>query len=140
VVVFSQELILVLLGQLAFGVDYLAQPLATLIVMLCVALWAAGLGLLIGVVADEDRVILLAMMAMFLISALGGAWFPLEITGPVFSTIGHFTPGAWAMDGFQNVLLRGLGVESVLLPALVMLAYAALFFGLAVWRFRNVED
>ncbi len=40
------------------------------------------------------------------------------------------------MDGFQNVVLRGQGVSAVLLPAGAVLAYAAAFFGLAVWRFR----
>jgi hypothetical protein len=40
------------------------------------------------------------------------------------------------MDGFQAVVVRGLGLHSVLLPAGVLLAYALGFFGLAVWRFR----
>jgi len=42
----------------------------------------------------------------------------------------------WAMDGFQNIILRRLGLDSVLLPAGILLAYAVVFFGLAVWRFR----
>jgi hypothetical protein len=54
----------------------------------------------------------------------------------VFSTVGHLTPGAWAMDGFQNIALRGLGLSSVLLPVGVLLAYAAALSALAVWRFR----
>jgi len=40
------------------------------------------------------------------------------------------------MDGFQNIILRGLGLDSVLLPAGILLVYAVVFFGLAVWRFR----
>ena len=40
------------------------------------------------------------------------------------------------MDGFQNIVLRGLGLASVLLPAGVFLGYAVVFFGIAVWRFR----
>jgi hypothetical protein len=40
------------------------------------------------------------------------------------------------MDGFQNIILRGLGFGSVLLPAAVLLGCAGLFFGLAVWRFK----
>jgi hypothetical protein len=52
----------------------------------------------------EEQVIMLSMAAMFLFSALGGAWFPLEVAGAPFSTIGHLTPAAWAMDGFQNII------------------------------------
>jgi ABC-2 type transport system permease protein len=136
-VVFVQQAILVGLGQFAFGVDYLRAPLATLLVMVTLALWTASLGLLIGALAKrEEQVITLSMIAMFVFSALGGAWFPLEVTGQAFATIGHLMPTAWAMDGFQNIVVRGQGLASVLLPTGALLAYAVIFFGLAVWRFR----
>jgi ABC-2 type transport system permease protein len=79
---------------------------------------------------------MISMLSMFLLSTLGGAWFPLEITGETFATIGHITPTAWAMDGFQNLILRGQGFDSVILSAGILLAYAVLCFALAVWRFR----
>jgi len=137
IVVFVQQALLVAVGQLAFGVDYMREPLGTLLMMVTLALWAASLGLLIGALAKvEDQVITWSLIAMFVFSAMGGAWFPLEFTGQTFSTIGHLTPTAWAMDGFQNIVMRGLGLESVLLPAGILLAYAVVFFGLAVWRFK----
>lgn len=137
VVVFVQLLVLVVLGQLFLGVDYLREALGILLVMAAVAVWVACLGLFIGAISKgEEAVVMWSLIAMFLFAALGGAWFPLEVTGPTFSAIGHFTPGAWAMDGFQNIVLRGLGLSSVLLPVGLLLVYAALFFGLAVWRFK----
>jgi len=136
-VVFFQQVILVLLGQFAFGVDYLRQPWAILLLMVVLALWSASLGLLIGALArKEDQVIVLCLVAMFVFSALGGAWFPLDIAGKAFSSIGHLLPSAWAMDGFQNIVLRGLGFNSVLLPSGILLAYTAVFFGLALWHFK----
>jgi len=137
VVVFIQLVLLVAVGQLAFGVDYMREPLAILLVMVTLALWTASLGLLVSVVSDtEDQVVMWSLIAMMVLSAMGGAWFPLDITGKTFSAIGHLTPTAWAMDGFQNIVMRGLGFGSVLLPAGILLAYAAAFFGLAVWRFK----
>jgi ABC-2 type transport system permease protein len=101
------------------------------------SLWAASLGLLIGALSTkEEQVITWSLIAMFLFAALGGAWFPLEVAGKAFATIGHVTPTAWAMDGLQNIVVRGQGLGSVLLPAGILLAYAAAFFGLAVWRFQ----
>ena len=136
-VVLLQQALLVAVGQLAFGVDYMREPLAILLVMVALAFWVASLGLLIGAASkSEDQVIMWALMAMFVFSALGGAWFPLDVTGKTFAAIGHLMPTAWAMDGFQNIVLRGLGLSSVLLPAGILLAYAVAFFGLAVWRFR----
>ena len=97
----------------------------------------ASLGLLIGVVSKrEEHVVLWSLVAMFILAGLGGAWFPLDVTGKTFSTIGHLLPSAWAMDGFQNIILRGLGFGSILLPVGVLLFYTLLFFGVAIWRFR----
>jgi len=135
--IFVQGLILVVFGQLAFQVDYLRQPLATLLMLVTFSLWVASLGLFISTVAPgEDQVVLLALASMFLFSALGGAWFPLEVTGGAFAAVGRLMPTAWAMQGLQNIIVRGLDFNSVLLPAGILLAYAAAFFGLAVWRFK----
>lgn len=135
--VLAQEAVLVLAGQFAFGVDYLREPLATLAMMMALALWAASLGLFLGAIStSEEMVIVWTLLAMFVLSGLGGAWFPLEIAGEGFSAVGHLLPTAWAMDGLQNVVVRGLGIGSAAAPALVLLGYAALFFALAIWRLR----
>jgi ABC-2 type transport system permease protein len=136
-IVFFQEVLLVILGQFVFGVDYLRQPLAILLMMVVLALWSASLGLLIGALARrEDQVIVFSLVAMFVFSALGGAWFPLEVAGKAFSTVGHAMPTAWAMDGFQNIIMRGLGIGAVLMPAGILLVYTLAFFCLALWRFK----
>ena len=140
-VVLVQEVTLIAVGQFVFGVDYLRAPVALLMVMLPLALWSASLGLLIGAISDsEDQVIMWSLIAMFVFAALGGAWFPLEITGEAFATVGHLMPTAWAMDGFQDIVVRGLGLAEVLRPAAVLWGYALLFFVLGVWRFKFALD
>jgi ABC-2 type transport system permease protein len=136
-IVFAQQLILVLAGQFVFGVDYARQPFAILLMIAVLSFWAASLGLLISAISrKEDQVITLSLIAMFIFAGLGGAWFPLEVAGKAFAAVGHIMPTAWAMDGFQNILMRGLAVESVITPAGILLVYALVFFGLALWRFR----
>ena len=133
-----QFAILILFGQLALGLGYFSQPLATLLITLVSALSIAALGLLIGVLAkSEEQAIGLSLICMFALAGLGGAWVPLEVTGTTFQTIGHITPLAWSMDGFKNILIRGQGLQAALLPAAALLAYALLFFGLASWKFKS---
>jgi ABC-2 type transport system permease protein len=137
---FLQTAMLVLFGQLALKVNYLQEPLGILLVSIALGLWVASMGLLIGVVAKADeQVILFSMIAMFLFSALGGTWFPLESAGGAFAAIGKAMPSAWAMNGYQNILIRGLGLESVWMAVGMLSAYALVFFVLAVWRFRKIE-
>jgi ABC-2 type transport system permease protein len=135
-----QTTMLVVFGQFALDVNYLREPLGTLLVCVALGLWVASMGLLIGVIAKSDeQVILYSMIAMFLFSALGGTWFPLEAAGGTFAAVGKALPSAWAMNGLQNILIRGLGLNSVWLAVGVLSAYALSFFLLAVWRFRKID-
>lgn len=137
IVVAAQQAILVLFGQFALGVSYFSAPLAVAVMAAALGLFGASFGLFLGAVSrSEDQVVMYSLIAMFLLSGLGGAWFPLDVTGPTFSRVGHLLPTAWAMDGFQNVIVRGLGLSSVLLPAAIVAAWGAATFGLAVWRLR----
>lgn len=139
--IFTQFLILITFGQLALKVDYLRVPAATLLVAFSSALCISSLGLLIGIVAQsEEQAISFSLIPMFVFSGLGGAWVPLEITGETFRAIGHVSPVAWGMDGFENIVARGLGFDSVLLPAAALMGYALLFFSLAVWRLYAAEE
>jgi ABC-2 type transport system permease protein len=139
--ILMQFTLLIAFAQLALGVDYLRAPGASLILALVTAVCVASMGLLIGILArSEDQAVIFSLVPMFVLSGLGGAWVPLEFTGPTFQAIGHVSPIAWALDGFKNVLSRGLGVASVLTPSAALLGYAAFFFILAVWRFRSLQE
>jgi ABC-2 type transport system permease protein len=137
VMILGQLLILAAFGQLALGVDYMRAPLAILLLMVATALWTSALGLLVGTLSkSDDQVTIYSLVAMFVLAGMGGAWVPLDFTGKAFQTVGHLLPTAWAMDGFENIVVRGLGLESAWLPVGVMLAYAVGLFALAVWRFK----
>lgn len=140
-IIVVQEIILVLSGQFLFGVDFLREPFAILLVILAFALWVSGMGILIGVLAkNEDQVVLFSLIAMFLFTAMGGAWFPLEGTSPAFYDIARYTPGAQAMQGFQNVIVRKQGFSSVLEPVGILLLYAVLFFSAAILIFKKNKE
>lgn len=139
--IFTQFMLLILFGQFILKVDYLRLPEATLLVAFSAALCISGLGLLIGVLArTEEQAVTFSLIPMFVFSGLGGAWVPLEVTGETFQAIGHVSPVAWAMDGFNNIIIRGFGLDSVWLPAAALGLYALVFFSLAVWRLNTAEE
>jgi ABC-2 type transport system permease protein len=137
VMIFVQLAILILFGQLLLDLNYLGSPLATAMLVIATALFAASLGLLIGAVAkSEEQVIFLALIPMFLLAGLGGAWVPLEITPEAFQNVARFTPLSWVVEGLKDIIVRGQGVEAIIPSVLVLLAYTAVLLALAVWRFR----
>jgi ABC-2 type transport system permease protein len=141
ILIFGQFVVLISFGQLLLKVNYQRDPLAILVIASVSALCIAGLGLLIGAVAkSEEQAVIFSLIPMFLLSGLGGAWVPLEVTSPTFQAIGHLSPVAWAMDAFMDITIRGLGVSAVWLSVLALAGYAVLFFTLAALRFRAISE
>jgi ABC-2 type transport system permease protein len=135
--IFLQLSVLILFGQIFLDLPYLGQPLATLLLTIATALFTASLGMLIGTVSkSEEQVVVLSLVPMFVLSALGGAWVPLEFTPRSFQRVAFLTPVAWVMDGYKDILVRGQGLEGVSLALLALLLYTVALLGLAVWRFR----
>jgi ABC-2 type transport system permease protein len=136
-ITFLQQLFLVLLGQLAFGVDYFNNPVALVMIMISLSVFASSIGLLISsVFRSEQAVIATTVISAQLLAALGGAWFPLEITSATFSRVAHFLPTAWVIDSLHGIILKGWGVTQVLYPLGIVWIWIVVLFGLAVWRFR----
>jgi ABC-2 type transport system permease protein len=139
-IVFLQTVLMIIFGQFVLKVNYLRVPVGTFLIAISLGLWVSSMGLLIGTVAKSDnQVVLYSMLAMFVFSALGGTWFPLEGAGETFASIARFLPSTWAMTGLQNILIRRLDMASLWQPTAILLAYALVFFLLAIWRFRKAE-
>jgi ABC-2 type transport system permease protein len=137
---FVQQIILIGAGQLLFGVDYLRDPAALLLMMVALSLVASTLGLLLAaVLTSEQAMVATTVIVSMSVAALSGAWFPLEITGPDFRFVGHLLPTAWILDGLRGIIVRGFDVADVLPAFGVALAWSAALFALAVWRFRLSE-
>jgi ABC-2 type transport system permease protein len=137
IITFLQQTFLIVLGQFAFGVDYLHSPLALLMVMVSLSVLAASFGLLISsVFRSEQAVIATTVIAANLLAVLGGAWFPLEVASASFSRVAHFLPTAWVVDSFHGIILKGWGVGDVLFAVGIVWAWIVVVFALAVWRFR----
>lgn len=134
---FLQQLFLILLGQFAFGVEYFRSPLALFVTMISLSMMAASFGLLIAsLFRSEGAVVTTTVISALLLAALGGAWFPLEVTGAGFAKIAHVLPSAWVMDSLHGITLQGWGVGDILWPMAIVWMWTAGLFALAVWRFR----
>jgi ABC-2 type transport system permease protein len=134
---FVQQIILISVGQFLFGVDYLRDPAALLLMMVALSCVASTLGLVLASVLKSQQALIAAtVLTSMSVAALSGAWFPLEITGPAFQFVGHLLPTSWILDGFRGIVLRGFNVPDVLPAFSYSLAWAIGLFALAVWRFR----
>jgi ABC-2 type transport system permease protein len=69
-------------------------------------------------------------------SALGGIMVPISVMPAFMQKIALVIPHYWALTGFQDVIVRGLGMSAALPVVGILLVYALVFWVLALWKFR----
>lgn len=124
-------------SSLLFGMSLGYSPAALVVVGLAAAAAATGLGVLVSALArTEAQVGGLTVLLLLTLSALGGCFVPRFIMPGWLRTIGLITPHAWALDAYQDLLVRGYGLLEVLPKVGALATFAGAFFGIGVWRFR----
>jgi ABC-2 type transport system permease protein len=133
-----QGLFIVGASAVLFGVAW-GDPVAVGTVILVYALVAGGASMIVGSVASTpSQAGAIGPAIGMLLALLGGAMVPLEVFPSVMQTVARLTPHAWAMDALGTVVNAGAGLGAVLPQVSVLLGFAAVFFLLAVLRFRRV--
>lgn len=129
--------VLPLFGAPALGLG--EHPLALIPVAIAVSLAANGLGLLIAALSSTaEQASGMALLFILPMAVLGGVMAPRFIMPPMLQTIGLASPHTWALQGFQDVIMRGANFSGIMLETTVLLLFAVVFFSLALWRLRWV--
>ncbi len=132
-----QMTLLMTFGVLVMHVAWADEPLAVALLMVAACLAAAALGTMLGTfVKTESQASGLSIMIGMVIALLGGCWYPIELFPVVMQNLVKVLPTTWAMQGMMDLLLRGGGVAEILPEAGILLAFAALFFVVGIWRFK----
>jgi ABC-2 type transport system permease protein len=126
-----------LAGSVLFRVQWGPYLWAVLLVLVAYAALAVALSILVGSLArTEGQAVGIGVIATNILAALGGCWWPIEITPRWAQLIAKFLPTGWAMDAMHKLVNFG-DPPSAVVPHLVALAAAALLISyLAARRFR----
>ncbi len=123
-----------LTGTVLFRVDWGPHLPTLLLVMFCYGGLAATLGLLLGNFArTEGQTVAFGVIATNVMAALGGCWWPIEITPRWAQKLSLFLPTGWAMDALHKLVSFGYGPASVWLH-IVGMTIAALLAGTVIAR------
>jgi ABC-2 type transport system permease protein len=125
-------------GAVVFGVHW-GNPLAAVVLTFVWALVGAGAGMLAGTVfRTPEQATSVGVAAGMVLGMLGGCMWPLEIVPAAMRTIGHFTPQAWAVDAWTELLSRAGNVGDIARQLLVLLGFAVVLVVIAGRRLRHV--
>lgn len=123
-----------LAGTLLFGMDWGSAPGAVAVLLVAWAAFNASLGILLANLArSTGQMTGLGVIASMVLAALGGCWWPIEITPPAMQRLALVLPTGWAMDALHKLTSFGYGAESAV-PYVAALAGGAVVLGVAAAR------
>jgi len=109
-------------------------------VFFVLAVWAgfcASAGLLLGSIAKtEGQAGGLGALAANLLAALGGCWWPIEITPQWMQMVQQITPTGWTMDALHKLISFQSGAASALPQVAILVVATIAMATLAVRKFQ----
>ncbi|MGI9306914.1 MAG: ABC transporter permease [Gammaproteobacteria bacterium] len=123
-----QMVLLFAFGWVAFGISLGQSLVALLLVMVGVAFAGAAFGLLAASLAPSREAVLpMGTMAVVAMAAVGGCWWPISIEPYWLQRVAHIFPTAWAMNAFNDLMLRGRGLGDVWVSIAALFGFGILY-------------
>jgi ABC-2 type transport system permease protein len=126
-------------GRVFFRVDWGSSVLMVMLVLLAWAAFCASVALLLGNLArTQAQTTGIGILTSMVLAALGGCWWPIEITPAWMQTLAVFLPTGWTMDAMHKLVNFGYAPAAAVphVAALVASALAAGWGGAKIFRFQ----
>lgn len=135
VIVAASMILLPLVGQEAPTLGN--SPLGLALVTILVASCSTTLGVLLGAVCrTESQVGGISSLFLWVAGMVGGAFIPAFVLGDVLNAVGKVVPHYWAMQAYNDLMLRGGGVADILPELGILAGFAVVFFAIGLRRLR----
>lgn len=125
-------------GHVLYGIDVFGHFGNLVLICAFAAAACSSFGMLIAAIAPNAQAANgLATFVVMMMSATGGAWFPMSFMPEFMQRIGKFTVVYWSMEGFAQVLWAGATFVQ-LLPILGILAAITVgVMAVSIWRLNQ---
>lgn len=127
------------IGTVLFRIEWGSDPWAAAALMAAYCACCGSLGLLLGSLArTEGQASAIGVISGNLLAALGGCWWPAEVSPQWMQNAGLFLPTGLTMDGLHRLMSFGEPAAAVLphIAALLAAALAAAWLAARSFRFQ----
>jgi ABC-type multidrug transport system permease subunit len=134
----AQMLVLFALGYAVFGVSLGPEPWALLLPIVGIVFAGTALGLVIAALASSrDAVVPLGAIVIMTMAAVGGCWWPIEFEPHWMRSIARVFPTTWAMEAFNDLMIRRRGASAAYVPTAALFAFGAAYLAIGLVLFRR---
>jgi ABC-type multidrug transport system permease subunit/outer membrane murein-binding lipoprotein Lpp len=134
-----QMILLFAVGRALFGISLGPQPWLLLLPTAAIVFAGTAFGLVVAALATSREAVLpIGSIAIVTMAAVGGCWWPIDLEPRWMRQVALAFPTTWAMEAFNDLMIRRRGLDAALRPAAVMGAYGVFYLlaGTALFRWR----
>ncbi|MBU2493670.1 MAG: ABC transporter permease [Bacteroidetes bacterium] len=133
-----QLLVLFTSAWLIFDLDIFSNFINLIIVIIASAAAAVSFGMIITSFAKNiNQASGLSTLLILVMSAIGGAWFPIFLLPDWMQSLARGTLTFWAVEAYIQVLWRSADFSAIALNVLVLLSIAFIINFYSLLRFRK---
>lgn len=133
-----QLLVLFTSAWMIFGLDIFSNFLNLFIVIIASAAAAVSFGMIITTFAKSiNQANGMSTLLILLMSAIGGAWFPIFLLPDWMQSLAKGTLTYWSVEGFIQVLWRGADFSAIAFNILILFSIAVIINFYSLIRFRQ---
>jgi len=128
-------------GRILFNMSWGAAPFWIIPIVISTAFAAMGLALLVAALAKtETQVAIYGTLIVLVLAGISGSFMPRDNIPDEMQFIRLFTPHAWALDAYSQLLLNPTPEMTVVYRSIGMLMVFGLGFLIAAYFWIQLDD
>ncbi len=139
-VVLSLIILTIILGLsvVLFNVPIRGSLWLVYLVSFIFILAALALGILISTVTNSQQVAMLISLMVLMLPTMmfSGFMFPIESMPKVLQIISNIIPSKWFFTSIQDIMIKGVGIKSILKELSILSGFAVFFIVLSLKKFK----
>jgi ABC-2 type transport system permease protein len=133
-----QLLFMFLSGWFMFQIDIFSNFFNLMLIIIAASTACTAFGMLLAAFSQtRQQAQGLGTLFILSMSAIGGAWFPTNFMPATIQFFSKLTVVYWSMDGFLEVLWRGVGLVSILPHLGILFGMGTIINFISVRRFKK---
>ncbi|HEY3516170.1 MAG TPA: ABC transporter permease [Gammaproteobacteria bacterium] len=134
----AQMIVLFAVGFALFRISLGPQPWALLLPIVGIVFVGTAFGLVVAAIApSRDAVVPLGSVLIVTMAAVGGCWWPIDLEPRWMRSVALALPTTWAMEAFNDLMIRGRRADAAYVPTAVLLGFGAAYLALGLALFRR---
>ena len=133
-----QMVLLFAVGRVLFGISLGQQPSWLLLPTAAIVFAGTAFGLVVAALATSREAVLpIGSIAIVTMAAVGGCWWPIDLEPRWMRQVALAFPTTWAMEAFNDLMIRRRGLDAVVRPTVVMVGFGILYLVVGTLLFQR---